>query len=214
MPDAEKEEADEGGYGIGVAREFAEGHSTAWAGVGGFGADPHAEEPDFLPGEKIEGPSLLQGDLETGDMDDKSMDPGTKAELGKNPDESADGKKESPAPPGGEGEDVWGGDEEEDVHRENVEQRWAVDEEKRADDRGERVGKVEVEQVGERRAVSVDSHPGCGGEGKDEQGDVIAVNFEGAFPELGPKGEGVLCGFADVEAGDEQRGEKDEAFRR
>ena len=76
----------------------------------------------------------------------------------------------------------------------------------------ERVGKIEVEQVGQCEAMGVDSDPGGGSEGEDEQGDVIAIDLEGALPELGAEGELVFGGFADVETGDEKRGEKDEAL--
>lgn len=103
MTDAEKEEADEGGDGVGVAREMAERKAAFRGWVGGASADPHAEEPDGLPGEEVEGSGLLKRNFEAGEVNDEPVDPGAQAELGEEPDECAYGDEETPASAGGEG---------------------------------------------------------------------------------------------------------------
>jgi hypothetical protein len=129
-----------------------------------------------LPGEEVEGSSLLERDLKVGDVDDGGVDPGAETELCEEPDEAAGEEDESPAATGGDGQEVWGDDEEDDVEREDVEQGRAVDKEERADNGGDGMGEVEVEQIGDGGAVSEDGETGCEGEGEDEQDDVIAVD--------------------------------------
>jgi hypothetical protein len=78
VSNSHEEEADRGAEKVDCSREPAEGKIALRNG----GTDPHAENPDELPGEEIERPGLLQGDMKMRGSNDEIMNPGFEAKLG------------------------------------------------------------------------------------------------------------------------------------
>lgn len=76
------------------------------------------------------------------------------------------------------------------------------------------MSEIEVEQINERRTMGVGGKGGGEGEGERQHDDVIAVDTEGALPELVAHGRFFLRCLANVEPCDEEGGEEDEAFGR
>ena len=147
-------------------------------------------------------------------MDDRIVHQLAQAELGQQPDGQTGGEDAVPAPADGGGEDKRAAGKKDHVHGQDVEQGRAVDQEHRAGNGDKRMGDVEVEQVINGCAMRGDGETGGHREREREHQQVIAVDLQRAAPELGAQAGFVLHRLVDVEAGDEQRREKDKAFRR
>src|SRR5262249_40205806 len=105
-------------------------------------------------------------------------------------------------------------DEENDVHRKNVEERRPVDQKKRFGDCLFCAGdEIEIEQVVEAGAVAARCDGNGNKKGESEQQSVIAVEAQRAHPDFPGHGAvAVALGETEIDASGEKRGEKDKAF--
>ena len=113
-------------------------------------------------------------------MDDRCAD----AKLGQQPD---DGAAENHRPPTSlyrNRERKWRRQQEDDVDRQDIQQRRAVDQQQRADDGDCRMSDVEVQQMLQRGMMAVDRECRRKGEGQQQQRDVVRIDAKGALPEL------------------------------
>lgn len=83
-----------------------------------------------------------------------------------------------------------------DVHGQDVEQGWAIEQQDGAGNGDERVSEIEVEQIADRGFVSSDGKCRCHGEGQRQHDEVIAVDFERALPQANANSRGVLSELA------------------
>ncbi len=74
------------------------------------------------------------------------------------------------------------------------------------------MGKVEVEQIRERRTMGMSREGGSDGEGERQHDEVITVDAQGSLPQPGAQRRFFFCSLTDREPGDEKCGEEDEAF--
>ena len=155
--------------------------------LGGDGADAQAGYPDHLPGEEVKGAGVLQRNLQSSDMNDHMVNPRTQAELRKQPDRPAGQQDAFPASVCRDGKEKWRDQQKNYVHRQDIEQRRAIDEQKRADNSVKWMCEIEVEQVDQRKPVRQHGEGCTDGEGEREQDQVIAVYAQCALPELCPQ---------------------------
>ncbi len=166
---------------------------------------PQPGHPDRLPRQQVEGPCLLQGNLQVGEPDNLRMQQLAAAHLRRQPERTAGKQQIAPTPAHAEGEHDRARRKENNVHRQNIEQGRAVEQQHGAQDRRRRVRDVEVEQVRNCRAVRRYGKPGGDGKRKDEHEQVNAVDLERSFPQLGSQSGLVGKCLAAIDARHQQR---------
>src|SRR5882757_8613140 len=107
--------------------------------LGGDGADAQSGYPDHLPGEEVKGAGVLERNMQGSDVNDHMVNPSTQAELRKQPDRRAGQQDAFPASVCRNGKQKWCDQQKNHVHRQDIEQRRAIDEQKRADNSVERM---------------------------------------------------------------------------
>src|SRR5712675_1858509 len=133
--------------------------------------------------------------------------------LSENPDQTAGNKDQLPAPAAGQIQHNGCGQQKDYVHRQNVEQGRAVNEQERASHGMVGMRQVEVEKAFQARTPGVNCHCGDHCEGNAKKSEVITVELKRTLPKaLDNRGKARFNRYATKNTTRQECGKKDEAF--